>query len=167
MVVLDEKSLNPEAGDFTVKEDEGGKRIRLSFYLPADFNNAEVTTVEALVSPDEYIMGSGSSVVRERNGEHRVDLTLYVSERVLNDGAADWETLMKELAFEGFIAHFRDASGETVQFGEPLPLKEMKREAESEGNDDNSEGGGCNAGWSVLLSIPFISTIFFRVKKRN
>jgi hypothetical protein len=167
MVVLDEKSLNPDAQNFTVREDEGEKLVYLSFYLPTDFNNAEVVAVDALVSPDEYITGSSSSLTRGENGEHKVELTLHVSQSVLENGGLNWETLMKNLVFEGFITRFRDASGETVQFEKPLLLVEMKQETETDNEDEDGGSGGCNVGWSSLLSIPFILTIFFKMKKRN
>jgi hypothetical protein len=96
-----------------------------------------------------------------------VELTLYVSERVLNNGGSNLETLKKTLVFEGFIVHFRDASSEEVQFGESLPLAEMKQEEENEeGKGEDSGGGGCNAGWSMLL-ISFAPVVFSRIKKRN
>jgi hypothetical protein len=166
MVVLDEKDLNLNAEDFTVKENEDGRRIHMSFYLPSDFNDAEVVAVDALVSPDEYITASDSSMTRGENGEQKVELTLYVSELVLNNGGPNLEALMKDLVFEGFVARFRDASGEEVRFGESLPLFEMQQETVDESDGDNDGGGGCNAGWSVLL-IPFAPVVFSRMKKRN
>jgi hypothetical protein len=166
MVVLDKSALNPDVENFTVKGDEDRKQIHLSFYLPVDFNDAGVVTINGLASPDAYISGSSSLVTRGESGEHKVELTLYVSERVLDNGGSNWKTLVKELAFEGFIVNFRDGSGEEVRFAKALPLEEMKRETESVDSDD-SGGGGCNTGWNVFLSIPFIATIFFRLKERN
>jgi hypothetical protein len=165
MVVLDEKNLNLDVGDFMIREDENGKRIHLSFYLPVDFNNAEVVAVDSLVSPDEYITGSSSLLTHGVNNEHKVDLTLYVSESVLENRGSNWKTLIQDLTFEGFIVRFRDASAEEARFEEPLPLEEMKRETEDEGDDSGS--GGCNAGWSILLSIPFISTVLFKIKSER
>jgi hypothetical protein len=163
VAVLDEKSLNPGADEFTVREDEEGKRIYLSFSLPADFNDAEITAVDALVSPDQYI--AGTSVTPVENGERRAELTLYVSERVLKDGTG-WAALTESLVFEGYTVRFRDGSGEEVRLEEALPFNEMKRETEDGGGNG---GGGCDAGSGALLVPLAISPLLavFRMKKRK
>jgi hypothetical protein len=157
MAVLDSESLSASAEGFTVKEDEGEKRIRLSFYLPDDFSGAEVMAVNALVSPDAYIAGSGSSVTRGENGEYGAELVLYASELVLNTGIS-WRTLIDGLSLDGIVVRFADASGEEIRFAEPLPVREMKREEGDKGKAGD-DGGGCDAGLGAL-AFPGVAAFF-------
>jgi hypothetical protein len=152
VVVVGKDALNPGGDDFTVKEYEGGKQIRLKFYLPKDFNEASILSIEALTSPDVYIVRPGSSVMKAENGAYKVELTLYATEQALNGGMS-WEALMNTLALEGFVVRFQNASGEAIRFGKALPVREMKKE--NEGADGNGDGG-CNAlgfGLSVFLPL--------------
>jgi hypothetical protein len=154
VVVVGEDAMNPGGNEFTVKEYENGKQIRLSFYLPKDFNEASILSIEALTSPDVYIVRSDSVVTKATNGVYRAELTLYAAEQVLNGGMS-WETLMNTLSFEGFVVLFPNASGEAIRFEKALPVREMKKEDEAaDGNDGG--GGGCNAlgfGLSVFLPL--------------
>jgi hypothetical protein len=166
MAVLDEKSLSPGADEFTIREDEEGKRVYLSFYLPSGFDEAEVESVDPLVSQDRYAASSSSSVTRDGNGERLAKLTLHFSERLPDDEGLNWQTLMGDLTFGGFVVRFRDGSGEELRIERSLPFNEMKRESEDEGGD---EGGGCDAGSGALLTPLAISSLLaaFRAKKRN
>jgi hypothetical protein len=165
MVVLDGDVLNPDAQNFTVKESEEEKQIQMSFYLPKDFNDAEVVAVDALVSPDTYIAGSGSSVTRGGNGEYRVELTLYASEQALNNSGVNWRTLTDSLSVESLVVRFRDASGEAIRFGKALPLEEMKHEARDDENRD--DGGGCSSGWGAPLAFPLLAALMEKRKRRH
>jgi hypothetical protein len=152
MVVLDTGTLNPGAGDLpTVREDEKSRQIFLNFTLPKDFNDAEILAVEPLVSPDAAVAGSASTVKKESSGIYKVELTLQVAEQALKSGEKNWKALVNGLVFEGFIARFKDASGEATRFGKALPVKDMKREEEKSGGG----GGGCNAaGLSPAAFLP-------------
>jgi hypothetical protein len=154
MVVLGAEALTPSHDDFTVKEYEAEKRIRLEFSLSKDFDRADILSVEALTSPDSYIEDSNSTVTKEQN-EYRVKLTFHVAEHALN---GDWSTLLENLTLEGMTVKFQDASGEEIRFEKALLLKDMKRKEEpvdntgNEGSKGSGGGGGCNAGWGTLLS---------------
>jgi hypothetical protein len=162
-VVVAEDVLISGAGDFTVREDEKEKRLHLTFRLPKDFNDAPVLAVEALTSPDLYIAGSSSALMKEENGGYRVELTLYAAEHALNTGGRSWATLMRELSFEGFVVCFRDASGEALRFGKAMPVRDMEKE--NNGGNGKS-GGGCSAlGWGFSAFLPL--TLCFRLKKKT
>ncbi|MDR3331097.1 MAG: Ig domain-containing protein [Synergistaceae bacterium] len=138
MAVLDSKAINAD-NDFGVLGNKGEKEILLSFYLPSDFDEARILAVEPQISPDLYIGRSASSVTRG-DGGYKVESTLYVT-----DGGSR-DRLMKELAFEGFVVKFDNASGEDVRFEKALFFKDLKKTEEDIGNG----GGGCNAGLGVL-----------------
>jgi hypothetical protein len=150
MVVVDEAGLNPGAGGFVIRENEKNRQILLNFFLPNDFSDAEVLAVEPLVSPDAVVAGSSSTVKKEGSGICRVELTLRISEQALGSYGKSWKALVNDLVFEGFVVRFRDASGEAISFGKPLPIRDMKREEEGK---SGSGGGGCNAVASGLAAF--------------
>jgi hypothetical protein len=158
MAILDAEALAPDNDDFTVKEYEDQKRIRLSFFLPKDFDNAKILSVEALVSPDAYVAGSSSAITKGENGS-KVELTLQIAESALN--RENWSELLEKLTLGGITVKFQDASGEEMRFEKALLLNELKREEEpqeetepEDGNGSDSGGGdGCSAGWGALLSF--------------
>ena len=162
MAVLEEASLNPDAADFTIREDGDGSRIYMRFPLPSGFNDADAVAVSAIVSPDGYASGSASSVTPVENGVRTAELTIYLSER---SPEQSWQESVKNLALEGFVVRFGDGSGEEVRFEEALPLDEMKRETE-DGTDESDEGGGgCSAGWPLPL-VALIPALF-KAKRKN
>jgi hypothetical protein len=166
MVVLDGNALNLDAGNFTVSENEEEKRIQMSFYLPKDFNDAEVVAIDALVSPDTPIAGSGSAVTKETNGDYKVELTLYASEQALNNSGVTWRTLTDSFSVEGLVVLFRDASGESIRFGKALPLEEIKHEAGDDESWDDG-GGGCSAGWGAPLAFPLLVALMKKRKRQH
>jgi hypothetical protein len=169
MAILDAEALAPDNDDFTVKEYEDQKRIRLSFFLPKNFDNAKILSVEALVSPDSYVAGSSSAITKGENGS-KTDLTLQVAESALS--RENRSELLEELTFEGITVKFQDASGEEMRFEEALLVKDLRREEEPEpdepedSNGSDSGGGGCNVGWGLLL--PSLALIVVpRARKRG
>jgi hypothetical protein len=163
MAILDADALVPGNDDFTVKEYEEEKQIQLSFFLPRDFDDTKILSVEGLTSPDSYIAGTSSTVTKEQNG-YRIKLTLQVAKYALSADNG-WSALLENLSFDGITVKFQDASGEEIRFEKALLVKEFEREEDPNdtGSDgDDSGGGGCNAGWSALLfffgSMPVLKT---------
>ena len=168
MAVLDADELSADSQGFTVREYESEKRIRLNFYLPESFSEAEVMAVNALVSPDAYVAGSGSSVTRGQNGEYETGLTLYASESALKGGVS-WRELIDSVSLDGIVVRFADASGEEVRFAEAIPVREMKRE-EGDKGDTGDDGGGCDAGFGAFAfpgTIAFFAAALKTKKKRR
>jgi hypothetical protein len=156
MVILDTEALAPGNDDFTVKEREDEKRIRLSFFLPRDFDGAKILSVEALVSPDSYVTSGSSTVTKGKNGS-KAELILQVAEYALNNGS--WDALMEKLTLGGITVKFQDTSGEEIRFEKGLLIKELKKEEVPGSGEGDSGGGGCNAGWGALLFLASISVL--------
>jgi hypothetical protein len=152
MVILDADALAPGYDDFTVKEYEDEKQIQLSFFLPRNFDDTKILSVEGLTSPDAYIASTSSTVTKEQNG-YRVRLALHAAEYALSAGGRDWSALMENLTLDGVTVKFQNASGEEIRFEKALLVKDLQKEREpgdAESGKD-SGGGGCNTGWSALL----------------
>jgi hypothetical protein len=152
MVILDATALAPSHDDFTMKEYESEKLILLNFFLPREFDGTEILSVEALTSPDSFNAGSSSEITKEKDG-YRIKLTLQAAEYAISNGGS-WSTFLENLTLDGITAKFQDASGEEMRFEEPLLVKELKKEEEEApvSGESGSDGGGCNAGWGLLLS---------------
>jgi hypothetical protein len=126
----------------------------LNFFLPTDFDDAKILSVEALVSPDSYVAGSSSAITKGENGS-KVELTLQIAESALNRD--NWSALLEKLTLEGIMVKFQDASDEEMRFEKALLVKDLKREEAPEldepedSNGSDSGGGGCNVGWGLLL----------------
>jgi hypothetical protein len=149
MVILDADALAPGHDDFTVKEYEDEKQIQLNFFLPGDFDDTKILSVEGITSPDACIAGASSTVTKERNG-YRVRLALHATEYALSAGGGGWSALMENLTLDGVTVKFQNASGEEIRFEKALLVKDLKKEKDP-GSDEDSGGGGCNTGWSALL----------------
>ena len=161
MVVLGEDSA--KSFEFLAEELESEKRLLLSFYLPKEFNEASVLSIEALTSPDLYTAGTNSSITRETNGAYSVILTLHIAEQALSD-FGNWMTVMDKLAVDAIVVKFENASGSEVRFEQALAVKDMRREADSAERGDGGGSGGCDSIGLNLLAFLFLH-LYLRANK--
>ena len=150
---------------FRVRELEDERRLRLYFYLPNEFNAADISNVQLLLRPDVYVATSGSSVTRGRNGT-RVTLALYIAQGVLNDKG--WRSTIDELIINGIVVNFGDGSGGEISLAEPLPVRNMPRAQNGNSGSGEREYSGCSVGFGglvIFLMIPLFLRNVRNVRK--